>query len=169
MTAITQEDATELAAMAGITLTAEQEALITAGMRTGSDGKRVQFQVKLPRGQAEVILVRELAGLFLLDERILHVSAGNIQSAGQARKITEIVTGSPELSRRVSRIRRANGAESIRTYQGSEIRFLTSLQARGYAADLLVFGPGADRSSRIIAALIPCLAGRPDPQIWISG
>lgn len=163
-------DIAELAAMAGIVLDGEQSALLAAGMRKGSDGKWEQFQVTVPDGQDDVIRVRELAGLFLLGERVLHVSAGHAQSAEQARKMTEIVTGSPDLARRVTRVSRVHGAELIRTYRGGgEIRYMTPPSCRGYAADLIVFRPGRNLDDKVLAAVLPCAAGRPDPQVWMAG
>lgn len=168
MNEVLNEDITGLAAMAGITLTPEQEALLISGLRTGSDGKRAQFQVAVPEDQDGVILIREMAGLFLLGERILHVSAGNGRSAAQARKMTETVIGRPDLARRISYVSRVNGGELISTWDG-EIRFLTQGRGKGCVADLIVLGSGTDRGSRAFAALVPCVMSRPDPQIWMAG
>jgi hypothetical protein len=168
MTAMLREDITELAATAGITLDPEQSALLAAGMRKGSDGKWAQFQVALPDGQDDVIRVRELAGMFLLGERILHVSARHAQSAEQARKMTETVLGKPDLARRVNQVSRVYGGELIGTWD-ADIRFMAQPCKTGYSADLIVFGPGVRRDSRLYAALLPCMMTRPDPQIWMAG
>lgn len=158
------EDMTEMAAMAGIVLDEGQAALLAAGMRKGSDGKWAQSRVTVPGSQGDVTRVRELAGMFLLRERVLHVSARHAQSADEARRMTEIVTGRPELSRQVSRISRAHGAELIRTHQGGEILF-TAGSGRGCRADLAVLsGPGPDTE----AAVLPCLAAGNNPQIWTT-
>jgi hypothetical protein len=163
------EDMTALAAMAGITLDEGQAALLAAGMRKGSDGKWAQFQVTVPGSQGAVTRVRELAGLFLLRERVLHVSAGHAQSAEEARKMTGIVTGRPDLARKVTRVSRVHGGERITVDGGGEIRYMTPPSCRGYAADLIVFRPGRNLDDKVLAAVLPCAAGRPDPQIWMAG
>jgi hypothetical protein len=157
-----------MAATAGIVLDPDQAALLAAGMRKGSDGKWARFQVAVPEDQDEVILARELAGMFLLGERVLHVSAGHAQSAEAARKMTGLVTGKPDLARRVNEVSRVHGGELIGTWD-ADIRFTAQPCKRGYAADLIVFGPGVRRDSRLYAALIPGLGNRPDPQIWMAG
>lgn len=168
ITALDDEDMIALAAMAGIVLDEEQAVLLAAGMRKGGDGKWAQFQVTVPDSQGDVIRVRELAGMFLLGERVLHVSAGHAQSAEEARKMTETVMGSPDLARRVSQVSRVHGGELIGTWD-ADIRFVAQPCKCGYAADLIVFGPGVRRDSRLYAALIPCMGNRPDPQIWMAG
>jgi hypothetical protein len=110
-------DITALAVTAGITLTPGQEKLLAAGMRKNGDGRWAQFQVTVPADQDEVILVRELAGMFLLGERVLRVSAGHAQSAAQARKTAQLVLGRPDLARRVTDVSRAHGGELIGTWQ----------------------------------------------------
>jgi hypothetical protein len=147
-------DITALAVTAGITLTPGQEKLLAAGMRKNGDGRWAQFQVTVPADQDEVILVRELAGMFLLGERVLRVSAGHAQSAAQARKTAQLVLGRPDLARRVTDVSRAHGGELIGTWDAS-IRFMAQPGKQGYAADLIVLGPGTDRGSRLYTALVP--------------
>lgn len=163
------DDITALAAMAGITLDPDQAELLAAGMRKGDDGKRERFQVAVPGAVSDpVLLARELAGVFLLGERVLHVSASHAQSAKQAEKTARVVMGSPDLARRVSQVSRAYGGELIGTWD-ADIRFLAQPCKHGYAADLIVLGPGVRRDARLYTALIPGLGNRPDPQIWMTG
>jgi hypothetical protein len=163
-----RDDVTELAAIAGVRLTAGQERLVTAGMRKSGDGAWAQFQVAVPDGQDEVLLVRELAGMFLLGERVLHVSAGHARSAEDAEKMTKTILGSPDLARRVSHVSRMRGGEMISLWDG-DVKFRAQPLHGGHAVDLLAFGPGTRRDARVLAALLPCLAGRPDPQVWMAG
>lgn len=162
------KDMIALAATAGIVLDEGQAALLAAGMRKGSDGKWAQFQVSVPDGQDAVIRVRELAGLFLLGERVLHISAGHAQSAKEARGMTETVLGKPDLARRVNQVSRVHGGELIGTWD-ADIRFLAQPCKGGLAADLIVLGPGADRGSGTLTALLPCLSARRNPQMWMAG
>jgi hypothetical protein len=165
MTAMLREDITELAAKAGITLDPDQAALLAAGMSKDGNGKWTRFEVPVPDRSDAVLLARELAGMFLLGERVLDVSGGPDQAEDRARKAIMAVSRSRSLTGRVTRLSRLRGLQSIAAGDG-EIRFMSSPSYRGYSADLLVFRPGSDPDDKILAAVLPCAASRPDPQIW---
>jgi hypothetical protein len=159
-------DAIELAATAGITLApGEQEALSAAMAR--DDGRWVQPRVNC--GYSDVILARELAGLFLLDERILHVCPSRTQAGAAFERLYECVAREPELSRRVTRASKAAGMESLRTQAGGEIWFPSVSGSRGVSADLIVLSGGTGYDNRVLTAVLPCSASRPDPQVWVTG
>jgi hypothetical protein len=131
-----------------------------------ADGRWVTFEVWQP--DQAVLLARELAGLFLLDERILH-AAGSYGTAAEAfRRAAEAVTGDSMLRQRVKRVTYAAGAESIELTGGARARFAFWKSLRGYACDCLVT-EGMASLGENTGALLPCVAGWPDPQVWYGG
>lgn len=157
------EAAIELAAQGGITLAPEEQDALSAAMAR-DDGRWVQPRVSC--GYSDVILARELAGLFLLDERILHVCSSRAGGRKAFGCLLGCIERTPELSRRVTRVTRVNGAASIRAQAGGEIRFLSPVSARGINADLAILGnPGPHAEE----AVIPCLMNRPGSQLWVTG
>lgn len=163
ITIIQPGDIAELAALAGITLTTRQAVLAGHGMSQGPDGGWAALRVRVQAGDSRVATIRELAGLFMLDERVLHVCPVYIQARESFRSLLQCIDRAPELSRRISRLSQAAGAELIRTYRGGEIRFPAG-SGRGCSADLAVLdspGPGTE------AAVLPCLAAGKNPQVWL--
>jgi hypothetical protein len=157
------DDAAELAAMAGIALEAGQRQALRDGMRKTADGRWAVLAVRGP--DKMVLLARELAGLFLLDERILH-AAGSYGAAAEAfRRAAEAITGNSMLRKRVRRMTYAHGAEGIELISGARVRFAFWRSGRGYACDCLIT-EGMASLGEDVADLLPCLAGRPDPQAW---
>jgi hypothetical protein len=131
-------------------------------MSQGPDGKWAALRVRVRAGDSRVATVRELAGLFMLDERVLHVSSGSVPAVETFRNLLQFIERAPELSRRISRLSKASGAELIRAYRGGEIVF-TAGSGRGCRADLAVLSdPGPDTET----AVLPCLAAGGNPQIW---
>lgn len=160
------DDAAELAALAGVVLDAGQRQALRNGMEKAADGRWVAWEVRW--NDQAVLLARELAGLFLLDERILHTAREYGTVAEAFRRAEKAITGSRILQRRVKRITRAAGAGGIELTSGARARFAPWRSSRGYACDCLI-AEGAASLGENVAMLLPYLAGRPDPQIWYGG
>jgi hypothetical protein len=158
------DDAAELAEMAGLVLDAGQRQLLRDGMGKTADGRWAACEIR-GAGQA-VLLARELAGLFLLDERILHAAGDYSAAAGAFRRAAEAIESCEEMRHRVKRMTRAHGAEGIELYSGARARFAFWRSGRGYACDCLITEVAASLDEDARMQLLPCLAGRPDPQIW---
>ena len=166
------DDAAELAEMAGLVLDAGQRQVLRDGMGRTADGR---WAAPAVRGADQaVLLARELAGLFLLDERILHAAGEYTVMAAAFRRAAEAVTSCGEMRRRVKRMTYANGAEGIELVSGARARFVASrVRAtfapwdflRGYACDCLIT-EGLASLGEDTAGLLPCVARRPDPQAW---
>lgn len=160
------EYAIELAAQGGIILAPEEQEALSAAMAR-NDGRWVQPRVSC--GYSDVILARQLAGLFLLDERILYVCHGRQRAREAFGCLLGCIERTPQLSRRVTRVSKAAGAESIRTQAGGEIRFPSPAGSHGVSADLIVLSGGTGYDNRVLTAVLPCSASRPDPQVWVTG
>lgn len=160
------DDAAELAALAGVTLTADQQKSLRNGMRT-TGARWDAFRVTIPHPDPAVLLARELAGIFLLNERILH-TAFSYEAAAAAFLRVKNAVGDSVLQKRVKRINHAHGAESVELRSGARIRFGTKQHGRGFSCDCLI-AEGANKfSAEDFGVLLPSLSAGPNPQIWCT-
>jgi hypothetical protein len=160
------DDAAELAALAGVTLTGGQQKSLRDGMRT-TGARWDAFRVTIPHRDPAVLLARELAGIFLLNERILHIALSYHAAAAAFYRVKNAV-GDSTFQQRVKRITHAHGAESVELHSGARIQFGTRRHGRGFSCDCLI-AEDADRfSDEDFRALLPALSAGPNPQIWCT-
>jgi hypothetical protein len=170
------QEAVELARMAGLELDPWQEFVLERSLGERADGKWAAFEVGLcvPRqnGKGSVEEARELAGLFLLGERLLIHSAHQFDTSLEAfRRLLMLIESCPDFDRRVKRVSRAHGEEGIELLSGQRIRFRTRTKGggRGFAADLLVLDEAMILGAAMHGALLPTLSAMPNPQVWYAG
>lgn len=170
------EEAIELARMAGLELDPWQQAVLIAMLGERADGKWAAFEVGLTvsrqNGKGAIIEARELAGLFLLGERLILHSAHDFgTSMEHFRRLRDLIEGTPELSRRVAAIRTANGKEGIELTNGQRLQFKARTKGggRGWSADLVVFDEAMVLPETAHGAILPTLSARPDPQVLYTG
>lgn len=125
-------------------------------------------------GKGGIIEARELAGLFLLGERlIIHTAHEALTSDNAFDRLWELIENTPELLRRVKggKPSRAHGNQAITLTNGQKIRFRTRTSggARGLSGDLLILDEAMDISAAKVSAVIPLLSTRPNPQILYAG
>ncbi len=172
-------EAVELSAMAGLLLDPWQEFVLVNALGERFDGRWVTPTVGMvvgrQNGKNAVLEARELAGLFLLGERvIIHSAHEQATSSEHFRRLLALIEGVPEFDRRVLRVSQGKGAEAIELRGGQRVLFKTRTGGggRGFTADLLVFDEAMILSAAAKAALIPTLAGRSmegNMQIWYAG
>ena len=162
--------------MAGLELDPWQEYILTSALGEDADGKWAAFEVGVvvPRqnGKGSVLEARELAGLFLLDERLLTHSAHQFDTSLEAfRRLLMLIESTPDFDRRVRRVSRSHGEEGIELLGGQRIRFRTRTKGggRGFSGDLLVLDEAMILPESTMGALMPTLAARPNPQVWYAG
>ena len=70
----------------------------------------------------------------------------------------------------MSRIRTAAGAEAIELKDGKRLRFVarSSGSGRGFTSDLVILDEAYKLGDQEMAALLPTLSARPDPQVWYT-
>lgn len=176
------EEAIELARMAGLDLDPWQELVLAHSLGERADHKWAAFEVGLivPRqnGKGSLLEARELAGLFILDERLLIHSAHQFDTSLEAfRRLLQLIEDTPDLDRRVQRVSKSHGEEGIelkknlRTGLRQRIRFRTRTKGggRGFTGDLLVLDEAMIIPESGHAALLPTLSARPNPQVWYTG
>jgi hypothetical protein len=171
------ERVTGLAAAAGLYLDDWQQFVLDAGLGRRDDGLWSAFEVALivsrQNGKGAVIEALELAALFLDDfgaNLILH-SAHEFKTAAEAfLRIRSLIADNPLFERRVERIRTAAGSEAIELKNGKRLRFIarSSGSGRGFSADLVILDEAYVLGDDAMAALLPTLSTRPNPQIWYA-
>ena len=168
-------NAVKLAAVAGLQLDPWQRLVLENGLRR-RDGKWAAFEVACivarQNGKGTVLEALELAALFLFpDVRLILHSAHQFKTAAEAfLRIRSVIEGNPDFERRVSRIRTAAGAEAIELRDGKRLRFVarSSGSGRGFTSDLIILDEAYELGDQEMAALLPTLSARPDPQVWYT-
>lgn len=170
------EEAVDLARFAGLELDAWQALVLSASLGERGDGKWAAFEVGLvvPRqnGKDATIEARQLAGLFLLGERLIIHSAHQFDTALEAfRRVLFLIENTPELDSRVKRVSKAHGEEGVELKSGQRLRFRTRTKGggRGFSGDLLILNEAMIMPEASLGALMPTLSARPNPQIWYTG
>lgn len=170
-------DAVELAASAGLILDPWQRTVLEGALGERDDGKWAASEVGLivPRqnGKGGVLEARELAGLFLFEERLLIHSAHEFKTAAEAfRRLRDLVVNSDELLKQVAPhgIHTSHGEEGIELRTGQRIRFLarSTGSGRGFTGDLNVLDEAYNLTKATMSALVPTLSARPNPQLWYA-
>lgn len=140
------------------------------------ENKWAAFEVGLivsrQNGKGSILEARELAGLFLLGERLIIHSAHQFDTSKEAfERILVLIEDTPELMREVSRITRSHGEEGIELKNGQRLRFRTRTKGggRGFTADCLILDEAMYLGAPQISALMPTLSARPNPQLWYTG
>jgi len=172
-------EAVELGASAGVHLDEWQAFALERSMGLRGDGKWAAFEaavnVARQNGKNEIALVRELAGLFLLNEQLLIHSAHEFKTSTEhQRRIEEVIQDTPEMHKRVKPkggYRHSHGEESIELRTGQRIRFMTRTKGggRGHTGDLVVFDEAMILAAAMLGALMPTLSARSvlgNPQLW---
>lgn len=170
------QEAIELAAMAGLHLDPWQRLVLNHSLGERKDGSWAAFEVGLvvPRqsGKDACLEARELAGLYLLGERLLIHSAHQFDtSLEHFRRILYLIENTPDLERRVQRVSRSHGEEGIELKGGQRIRFRTRTKGggRGFSGDFLALNEAMELPEATVGALLPTLSARPNPQVWYTG
>jgi hypothetical protein len=130
--------------------------------------------VVVPRqnGKGSILEARELAGLFLLGERLIIHSAHQFDTSLEAfRRLLSLIEDTPDLDRRVKRVSRSHGEEGIELKGGQRIRFRTRTKGggRGFSSDCLILDEAMFMPETSHGALLPTLSARPNPQVWYTG
>lgn len=182
--ATTGDEAIELAAIADLNLDPWQGGYLRHLLGERADGSWAAFQAGLcvsrQNGKGGVLEARELAGLFLLDERLIVHSAHQFDTSLEAfRRLLFLVESRDEFTRRVKRVSRAHGEEGIelhgpkgrRTTGGQRIRFRTRTKGggRGFSGDVVIFDECMILPVAFHGAVFPIISARPNPQVIYTG
>lgn len=134
--------------------------------------------VLVPRqnGKNAILEMRELYGMVILGEKILH-TAHEVKTARKAflrlAGFFENDREYPELAAEVVQIRRTNGQEGIVLANGGSVEFSARSRgaARGFTVDVVVCDEAQELNDEQLEALMPTLSAAPlgNPQIIMTG
>lgn len=182
--------AVEFSRRVGMKLDAEQEFMLEQTLGLGDDGRWQAFEVGLnaPRqnGKGEVLMARELFGLYELGEMLIVHSAHEFKtSARHFQRLEQVIRGCPELLREVKRselgerrllgFRYSHGDEAIELESGAKIEFRTRTKSGMKGFDdvaLLVLDEAQILSEWAHGAMVPTLrasTAERGPQLWYAG
>jgi hypothetical protein len=168
-------EAIELARSAGLILDDWQQHVLEVALGERPDGKWAAFEVGLivgrQNGKGAVLEARELAGLFLFGEQLILHSAHEFKTAQEAfRRVLALVQNTPDLERRVSRVRTSHGEEGIELRSGARLRFVarSTGSGRGFSGDVVILDEAYNLPASAMGALLPTMAARPNPQVWYA-
>lgn len=166
------EEAADLAESAGLVLDHWQRFALNAILAERDDGKWAAFEsaVVVPRqnGKGAIIEALELAGLFILDERLILHSAHEFKTAWEGfLRVKELIEGTDDLRRKVAQVRQSHADVCIELLNGRRLRFVARSRGsgRGFSADRLILDEAYKLAGQQMAALLPTLSARPNPQV----
>ena len=171
------EEAFALAEAAGLTLDETQRDTLRAWMGETSDGRWAAFECAhfMPRqnGKGSELEVRQLAGLFVLDEKLAIHTAHEFKTANEHfLRVAGLVDGCPDLRRKVARIRYANGEQGIELKTGARLKFMARSggSGRGFAgASTVYYDEAMYLRSDQVGASLPTLSVNWNPQVIYTG
>lgn len=168
-------DAIEVAAAAGLTLDAWQQACIQLGLGKTEAGGWAAFQVALivarQNGKGSILEALELYWLFVSEERLIGHSAHEYKTAMEAfRRVLFLITNTDWMRKRVKKVINTNGEEGIELLTGQRLRFLARSKGagRGFSFNKLVWDEGYALTEAQEEAQLPTLSAIPDAQLWIT-
>lgn len=177
------ERAVEFVRAVGMTLYPWQEDLLRDMCRVESDGlwsaREVLTVVPRQNGKGEVLVARELAGVYLFGEKLIMHSAHFLDTAIDAsNRLWDIISDNEELmfwwaeeSDDLPKLIKSNGKEAIHFPNGATIMFRTRTKktGRGLSFDLLVFDECFDLPNEVYAAMDKTTRAKTNAQkIFIS-
>lgn len=156
-----------------------QQHVLRVSLGERDDGKWSAFEVGLvvPRqnGKTEILAARMLAGLFLLDERLIVYSAHEFKAARETfYRVKSLVENCPSLMRRVKGgdrgITTGAGNEGVELDDGRRLRFVarTGSSGRGFTGDCVILDEAFNLPEASHGSLLPTVSARPNPQVWYA-
>ena len=169
-------EAVELCAHAGLFLDPWQALVLEEFLGFQKSGRWSAFEAALvcPRqsGKGAILEARALAGLFLLDDRLILHSAHQFKTSREAfRRVIGYIENTPSLKSRVKNVRTSHGEEGIELKNGQRLQFVarSRTSGRGFTADCVILDECQVLDAEDIAALLPTLSTRPNPQVIYTG
>jgi hypothetical protein len=172
--------AVELALVAGIDLDDWQQWVLRHALGERPDGKWSAWTVGLcvgrQNGKNEILLARELAGLFLFGERlILHTAHLQKAADTQFRRVWDTIRNTEALAGRLLRKNSSYGMQEIELRGGQRIVFGTrqgGKTGRSTTVDLVVYDEAMYVSAAQTGSIAPTMAAQSmhgNIQTWYAG
>lgn len=169
------KDAVQLAEYAGLKLFDWEAYILEQSLGIRDDNKWASFEIGLivsrQNGKGSILEARELAGLFLLGEKLIIHSAHQFDTSIEAfMRVSQLIKNTPDLDAQVARMPNSHGSEGVELKNGQRLKFRTRTKGggRGFTADCLILDEGMYLGSAMVSALMPTLSARPNSQIWVT-
>ena len=167
-------DIEALLGSAGLELDGWQRDVLEGSLRVAGGrwvGREVGCVVARQNGKGAILEARQLAGLFVLGERLQVHSAHEFKTCFEHfRRVRDLIESTPELDRQVKIIRAGAGDQAVELRNGCRLRFIARSRqsGKGFSADTVYLDEAFHLSDETIGALLPTLSARPNPQIWYT-
>jgi hypothetical protein len=165
-------EAVELAASSGLVLDPWQAWAVEQALAENTDGGSAAFEIGIvvgrQNGKGAILEALALAWLFLAEEELILWSAHEFKTAAEAfRRMRILLQGAPDLWPLVERITTANGDEAIELTTGQRLKFVarSDKSGLGFSGDKIILDEAHTLDEEMLAALVPTMATRPDPQM----
>lgn len=160
----------------GVVLDEWQRTVLDVSMGERADDSWAASDVCLiasrQNGKNGVVEVREVFGLTVLHETIIHTSHLFTTTRESYDRLMALIEGHPDVKDRLvySVASPASGYE-MRFRDGGRIKFIARSRAsgRGLTGDLLIFDEAQDLNDDAQGALLPTISARPGAQTWYFG
>lgn len=174
------DDAAQLASAYGLTPDPWQKSILDSWLGRDDNDRYTSFRcgVLVPRqnGKNAVLEMRELYGMAILGEKILH-TAHEVKTARKAflrlAGFFENDREYPELAAMVVQVRRTNGQEAILLNNGGSVEFSARSRgaARGFTVDVVVMDEVQELTDEQLEAIMPTISAAPldNPQLIMVG
>lgn len=188
------EDAIEAARKAGLYLDDWQQYVLTNSMGRDEHDLWTAFEVLLivsrQNGKGSILEAREIFGLFYYpsDRLLIHTAHEHKTASEHFLRVWTLVENTPSLIKNVGRHSTAYGREFIETKPkptiilgpgGQHIRKVgrkrllfiarSSGSGRGFTGDFIAYDEAMFLESGKVAASLPSLSARPNPQVFYAG
>lgn len=149
----------------------------------------VGLVVSRQNGKGTILEIRELGGLFVLGEELIIHTAHEFKTAAEHfRRVKAAFDDHPALRKRVKRISGSHGEEAVELFPqptlifgpgrkqvtrrvAGRLRFLARSKGSGlgFSCDCLVYDEAMILTEDQVAASLPTMSARANPQIWYTG
>jgi len=169
-------EALEVCELGGISFDPWEETALSSLLGERSDGTwsalEAGLEVSRQNGKGEIMLGRQVTGLFLLEEKVQIYSAHRFDTSLEAfRRLRQVIEETPDFDREVLRISKSHGEEGIELRRDRRIGFRTRAGGggRGLTGDTLYLDEAMVLALALMGDLMPVLSARPNPQIIYAG
>lgn len=128
--------------------------------------------VSRQNGKGNIILARELGGLFIFGERLISHSAHLFQTAEEGfLRLKDVIEGSSWLTRRIAAVKEGNSGKGFVTVDRARLRIMARGQntGRGMTIDCLIPDEAQELDAVQVRSLGPTQSAVPNPQMWLFG
>lgn len=169
-------EALDLARHCGLSLLPWQEATLQIALAERDDGRwscgEMGLIVPRQNGKTHLLAARIIAGLLLFDEKLLIYTAHRFKLALELFRLVDgALRSTNDTARQIVDTTWGHGEETIEMRSRARFKILarTKASGRGYGSDCLMLDEALElRDEAPMAALMPVLSARDNPQVWYS-